>query len=334
MLERVKLGNTGLDVNRICLGGGSFGGSTAPELVINQLDYFRSLGGIFLDTALVYCDWLKIERSSSEKLIGKWFRERGCRHEFTLSAKGCHAKIITPTGNMLTCPKTEPQLHRADIIADIEESLGYLQTDYIDIFTLHNDNETVEVGEILETLEEQKKRGVIRAYGCSNWRVVRQREAYDYAKAHGLSGFITDQISWCLNVFAEGANGLRSDAYMDDRAYAFHQETQIPVMAYAANGRAYFHRLANGMEVPEHEHREYDCPTNQALLEVLKEAARETGAEVNTIVIKYLLLEHGFQVIPTVGIKTPRELDICLAALHYDLPQEYEDRIRALRPLG
>ncbi len=44
MLERVKLGNTGLDVNRICLGGGSFGGSTAPELVINQLDYFRSLG--------------------------------------------------------------------------------------------------------------------------------------------------------------------------------------------------------------------------------------------------------------------------------------------------
>lgn len=88
------------------------------------------------------------------------------------------------------------------------------------------------------------------------------------------------------------------------------------------------------MEVPEHEHREYDCPTNQALLEVLKEAARETGAEVNTIVIKYLLLEHGFQVIPTVGIKTPRELDICLAALHYDLPQEYEDRIRALRPLG
>ena len=84
----------------------------------------------------------------------------------------------------------------------IEESLGYLQTDYIDIFTLHNDNETVEVGEILETLEEQKKRGVIRAYGCSNWRVVRQREAYDYAKAHGLSGFITDQISWCLNVLS------------------------------------------------------------------------------------------------------------------------------------
>ncbi len=60
------------------------------------------------------------------------------------------------------------------------------------------------------------------------------------------------------------------------------------------------------MEVPEHEHQEYDCPTNQALLEVLKEAARETGAEVNTIVIKYLLLEHGFQVIPTVGIKTPQ----------------------------
>lgn len=333
-LERVKLGKTGLDVNRICLGGGSFGGSTTVDAVITQLDYFTSIGGIFLDTALVYCDWyVGTERSSSMNILGRWMKERKNRQKLTISAKGCHAKIIKPTGVHATSEALPPQLHRADIIGDIEDSMRYLQTDYLDIFTLHQDNEEVEVAEILETLQEQKNRGVIRAYGCSNWRIVRQREAYEYAQAHGLDGFMMDQISWCLNVFAEGASGRKRDAFMDSRAYAFHRETGIPAMAYAANGRAYFHRLANDMEVREQEHHEYRCPTNDAILGVLKEAAAATGAEVNTIVINYLLWDHGFQVIPTVGVKTIRELDICLAALDYQLPEEYKKRILELRPL-
>jgi len=333
-LERVKLGQTGLDVNRICLGGGSFGGSTPLGQVTTQLDHWRSIGGIFIDTAVMYCDWLiGIEPSSSMHILGRWMKHHGCRKELTISAKGCDAKIIRPTGINNTCPKEEPNLRRDGIISEIERSMEYLQTDYLDIFTLHADNESVEVGEILETLESQVKRGVIRAYGCSNWRIDRQRAAYEYAKTHGLTGFLVDQISWCLNLYSENSFVRKRDAHMDDRAYALHRETGIPAMAYGANGRAYFHRLANNMPIPDSEHTEYRCATNDAILEVLKEAAAATGVEVNTIVINYLLWEHGFQVIPIIGIKTIRELEIALAALDFTLPEEYKKRILELRPL-
>ena len=334
MLKKVALGETGLMVDGICLGGGSFGGSTAPELVLAQLDYFRSLGGTFLDTALLYCDWLIGERSTSMKLIGQWLKEHNCRKEMVLSAKGCHGRVVTPTNNALTTVREKPDVSRERIIGDIQESMRLLGTDYLDIFTLHNDNEAIPVAEVLETLEGEKKKGNIRAYGCSNWRLSRQQEAYAYAQAHGLHGFFVDQISFNLNLFAPNANGLTSNTYMDEKTYRFHQETQIPVMAYAANGRAYFHRKANGMGIAPAEQREYDCPENDAILEVLMEAAEETGVEVNTIVIKYLLLDHGFQVVPIVGIKNPQELDICLAALTYDLPKEYEEKLRTLKPLG
>ncbi|MDL2224726.1 aldo/keto reductase [Eubacteriales bacterium OttesenSCG-928-M02] len=333
MLEKVALGKTGLMVDRICLGGGSFGGTTAPELVMAQLDYFKDLGGRFIDTALLYCDWLKIERSSSMKLIGKWLKDNGCRQDMVLSAKGCHGRVVEPTGNALTTVREAPDVRRARIQGDIQESMALLGTDYLDIFTLHNDNEDTPVEEVIDTLQAEKDAGRIRAYGCSNWRIARQRAAYDYALVNGKDGFFVDQMSFNLNLFAPGANGLTAGPYMDAEAYDFHRETGIPVMAYAANGRAYFHRKANGMEIGPAEQREYDCPENEAILQVLVEASKETGVEVNTIVIKYLLLDHGFQVVPIVGIKTPKELDICLAALDYELPKEYEEKLRALKGL-
>lgn len=331
-MDKVKLGKTGLDVNRICLGTGSFCGSVPPEQAWEQLDYFYAKGGRFVDTALLYCDWYVGERAQSERLLGRWMKQNGCRKDMVVSAKGCHAEVLEQTGH-ISAPRGEPRLHRADIIGDIERSLNCLQTDYLDIFTLHMDNETVEVGEILETLHEQKQRGVIQAYGCSNWSVKRQRAAYDYAQAHGLDGFMLDQINWSLNMFAPGTAKAAQDDIMDSRAYQFHRETGIPAMAYGASGRGYFHRLVHNMEIRPNEHEMYDCPQNDAILGVLKEASKETGAAINTIVLSYTMLDHGFQVIPILGAKNLEEVDIALAALDYKLPDEYAQQLMQLRKL-
>lgn len=332
MLETTTLGQTGLEVSRLCLGGGSYGGSVKEEQAIEQLDHFRSLGGNFLDTAVIYCDWFEGERSSSQNIIGRYLRSRGCRQQMVLSVKGCNGKILAPTNDLGTAPRSPFRLHRADIIEDIELSMKNLRTDYLDIFTLHHDDEAVDVAEIFETLQEQKKRGVIRAYGCSNWRIERQEKALAYAKTHGLDGFAVDQINWSLNRFAPGAN-IGPDPVMDPQAYRFHRESRIPVMAYGANGRGYFHCRANGLPIRPQDHPQYDCAENDELLAVLKAAAEDAGAEVNTLVIHYLLLDHGFQTIPIVGIKTLRELDICAAALSYTMPEQVQDQLRALRGL-
>ena len=156
--DKSALGQTGLEVSPLCLG----------------MDYYYELGGRFLDTAVIYCDWFEGERSSSQNIIGRWMQARKNRKELVLSVKGCNGKIITPTNDLATAPRTDTRLHREDIIEDIEVSMKNLRTDYLDIFTLHHDNESVEIAEILETLQEQKKRGVIRAYGCSNWKVERR----------------------------------------------------------------------------------------------------------------------------------------------------------------
>ena len=169
--DKSALGQTGLEVSPLCLGCGSYGGSMKEPLAVEMMDYYYELGGRFLDTAVIYCDWFEGERSSSQNIIGRWMQARKNRKELVLSVKGCNGKIITPTNDLATAPRTDTRLHRADIIEDIEVSMKNLRTDYLDIFTLHHDNESVEIAEILETLQEQKKRGVIRAYGCSNWKV-------------------------------------------------------------------------------------------------------------------------------------------------------------------
>ena len=268
--DKIALGQTGLEVSPLCLGCGSYGGSMKEPLAVEMMDDYYELGGRFLDTAVIYCDWFEGERSSSQNIIGRWMQARKNRQTLVLSVKGCNGRIITPTNDLATAPRTDTRLHREDIIEDIEASMKNLRTDYLDIFTLHHDNESVEIAEILETLQEQKKRGVIRAYGCSNWKVERQREAYEYAKAHGLDGFMVDQINWSLNVFAPGSKGAASPTVMGPKAYRFHQETGIPVMAYGANGRGYLHCLANGLPVREQDHKEYDCAENEKILAVLK----------------------------------------------------------------
>ena len=165
--DKSALGQTGLEVSPLCLGCGSYGGSMKEPLAVEMMDYYYELGGRFLDTAVIYCDWFEGERSSSQNIIGRWMQARKNRKELVLSVKGCNGKIITPTNDLATAPRTDTRLHREDIIEDIEVSMKNLRTDYLDIFTLHHDNESVEIAEILETLQEQKKRGVIRAYGCS-----------------------------------------------------------------------------------------------------------------------------------------------------------------------
>ena len=75
-LERITLGKTELKVSPICLGGGSYGGSVKEPQAREQLDHLRELGGNFVDTAVIYCDWFEGERSSSQNMIGRWLKDR------------------------------------------------------------------------------------------------------------------------------------------------------------------------------------------------------------------------------------------------------------------
>ncbi|HET8844709.1 MAG TPA: aldo/keto reductase, partial [Ktedonobacteraceae bacterium] len=156
--------HTNLHPSALCLGTGSFGTGIDASSAFRLLDIFLEHGGTFIDTARVYGAWVPNGLGLSEKVIGQWVNERHVREQIVLGTKGAH-----PVFSARHIPRLAPQ----DIIADLDESLRCLQTEYIDLYWLHRDDPQRPVADILETLNEQVRQGKIRYFGCSNWHVER-----------------------------------------------------------------------------------------------------------------------------------------------------------------
>src|SRR5690348_5111763 len=160
-MTRIRIPRTELDVFPICLGTGEVGTKLDRQRSFALLDAYVERGGNFLDSAHNYGDWVKdAPRSACEKMIGAWLKERGNRGQIVLATKGAH-----PLLDGMDLPRGS----RQDIIHDLDESLLFLQTDVIDLYWIHKDDQTRPVEEIVETLEEQVRAGKIRTYGASNF---------------------------------------------------------------------------------------------------------------------------------------------------------------------
>jgi aryl-alcohol dehydrogenase-like predicted oxidoreductase len=183
----VTIPNTTLSVSSVCLGTAELGTVVPRAEAFRLLDMFVDLGGNFLDTALVYANWIPGERSVSEKTLGAWMRARGNRDRIVVATKGAHPQLAT---------MDVPRLSPAEIRADVEASLAHLQVNRIDLYYLHRDDALRPVGEIMGTLHELVQAGKLRYVGCSNWCADRIAAAQAYAQAHGFVGFVADQMLW------------------------------------------------------------------------------------------------------------------------------------------
>ena len=79
-MQTIKIPKTDLTPSLLCLGGVPLGSVLDERRSFALLDAFVAQGGTFLDTARVYADWLPGERSTSEKTIGRWLKQRRQRH--------------------------------------------------------------------------------------------------------------------------------------------------------------------------------------------------------------------------------------------------------------
>jgi len=156
-------------VSRIALGTVTFSPDDYPRAAA-LLDAFFAAGGTCVDTAHIY------GHGASERALGHWLAERPNRADVVVIGKGCH-----PIG------ESGPRVTPDTIHADLSESLERLQTDYIDLYLLHRDDERVPVGPLIEALNDERAAGRIRAYGASNWRIERIAAANAYAERRGLA---------------------------------------------------------------------------------------------------------------------------------------------------
>jgi len=175
----------GTQVSRLGVGCSNFGkrcdAETSREIVAAALD----AGVNFFDVADVYGN------GTAESILGQALRGR--REEAVVATKFGHA----------TKEALEPSRrggHPDNVLRSAEASLRSLETDYIDLFQLHEPDPAVPVAETLGALETLVEQGKIRAFGCSNVSIEELREASAAAEKRGVRGFRTVQNEYSLLV--------------------------------------------------------------------------------------------------------------------------------------
>jgi len=173
------LGNSGLEVAPLALGGNVFGWTVDDADGFQILDAFVSEGFNFIDTADIYPKWVPgNEGGESEVMIGNWLKRSGKRHEVV---------IATKVG--MEMGPNRKGLSKEYIKRAAEDSLRRLQTDYIDLYQAHEDDPQTLLEETLEAFSELIDQGKVRAIGASNYTADRLAEALNVSRSLGLARY-------------------------------------------------------------------------------------------------------------------------------------------------
>ena len=246
-------------VSVIGLGSGEFGGKTSESQAREFMDAYAAMGGNLIDTARVYGDFVTPRNGESEKIIGRWLSDRRCRETIFLSTKDGH-----PSLQNMGCSR----LSREEIRRDMAESLHDLQTDHVDIFWLHRDDESLPVGGIMEILQSLMEDGSARMTGVSNWRPERIEEANMYAVSHGLTPLKANQLQFSLARPVHCYDPTL--AAMDAKAWRMHRQTGMVCCCFTSQAGGFFTKLdASGWEkLPDNLKNDYGCEENLHILKM------------------------------------------------------------------
>ena len=304
----------------IGFGTADFGGRLPEGLARELMDAYVSIGGNFIDTARVYGDFATPRNGESEKIIGRWMAERGNRDRIFLSTKGGHP----PFADM-----HRSRLSPEEIRNDMADSLEDLQTDHVEIYWLHRDDETRPVGGILETLQGLVEKGFARMAGVSNWKPERIREANAYAEAHGLIRLAANQPQFSLARQVSVPDPTTRG--MDAGTWKMHAETGMVCCCFTSQAHGYFTRLDRQGEgsLPESLRREFDCPENRATLERIRAVREETGLSVGSIALAWLI-SQPFPVFPLAGASRAEHVEALREAGDAMLTDRQRDLLRSM----
>jgi aryl-alcohol dehydrogenase-like predicted oxidoreductase len=310
-MRTVRIPNTNLTVSAICMGSGEFGSSVKQDQCFELLDQFYSKGGTFLDTALVYGDWAPdLERHASEKVMGRWIKDRGVRKNIILGTKGGLPRNPDPERKRRCNPK--------GIAEDIETSLEDLQVDLIDLYWLHTDNSDEPVEGLIDTLENAVRKGKIRFYAESNWHTPRIIAAQEYAKKSGAKGFVADQILWNAAPLSQHPYNNPRSAFMNKERYELHVSTKLPMIPYQSQAYGLFNRMWNGtLDKMNKGFREfYRAEESRQVFERMKKVMVDMGlVSISQLVLGYLASQPEFVAIPIFSCRNTAQLaDSLLAA--------------------
>lgn len=315
-MEHVRLGRTGLQVSRLCLGTMTFG-LQCDEPISTAILNRAAEGGIdFLDTADAYPlggDASTVGRT--EEILGRWLE--GKRQDFIVATKcfGAVGPNRWDRGNS-----------RKHILDAIDASLKRLQTDYVDVYQLHGYDPETPVDETLRALEDVVRSGRARYIGVSNWLAYQLARANGKAEAFGFTRFDSIQPRYNL-LFREFEREL----------FPLVREEGIAVIPY--------NPLAGGLLTGKHnpdaplEGTRFDLGTagpryrdrywherEFETVEDIRLVADEAGLPMTQMALGWVLANPAITA-PIIGASRPEQLRDSLAAAEQPLPADVKERL-------
>jgi aryl-alcohol dehydrogenase (NADP+) len=324
-MEHARLGRTGLQVSRLCLGTMTFGLQTDESTAVAILDRAAEGGIDFLDTSDAYPLGGDLStRGITEGILGRWLR--GKRDRFIVATK-CFAQTGPAPfdrGNS-----------RKHIMDAVDASLRRLQTDYIDLYQLHGYDTETPIDETLGALDDLVRAGKVRYTGASNFLTYRLVRAIGRSETLGLTRLDSVQprynllfrqieremLPYCLEdgvgviPYNPIAGGLLTGKHSRSAPPA--EGTRFTLGTAAANYQnRYWHE------------REFDT------VDELLQLADKAGVSLVTLSVAWVLANPAITA-PIIGASKPEQLVDSLAAAEYvladDLKQQLDERTRQYR---
>ena len=301
----ITLGHSGLRVSPFCLGGMSFGedlgwGSSVKDSEA-IIDRYLQDGGNFIDTANIYT------KGHSEKIIGDFFAQHKAKRDRTVIATKffCNLYPGDPNGGGGS---------RKAIIAQCEESLRRLQTDYIDLYYLHNWDRFTPIEETMSALDDLVQSGKVRYLGFSDSPAWKVAQAQLTAQFRGWAPLIALQIEYSL-----------LERTVEGELVPMAQELGLGVLPWSPlrmgvlsgkytreNRQKLSARSAYVGEITE---KDYD------IIDAVQAVAKEIGSDVPTVALAWA---HGRPGVSStlIGARTMDHLGANLKALELKLSSE------------
>jgi aryl-alcohol dehydrogenase-like predicted oxidoreductase len=320
-MEYTKLGNTGLEVSKLCLGTGLFGSGRRPtetwegciddeERSLELLHRAIELGINFVDTANQY------STGEAEELVGRAMAEYD-RDELVVNTKVQSLMADRPNGGGLS---------RKHVLDQAERSLSRLDTDFVDLYTIHLWDRTTPIRETMSALNSLVEDGRVRYLGASNVEGWQLMKAQWTAAEHGYEPFVSVQPDYSAVVRWEEYGVLPAA-----------RDLGLGVTPYSPLGKGFLAGAYDRDEMPAADSRlghavkygqwdELNIPENWKVYDVTREIADEKDVTPVQVAIAWLL-DKEFVTSPIIGPTTIEELEECVGAVDVSLSDDEMARI-------
>jgi len=310
-VEYTTLGQTGVEVSRLCFGTMSFGREADEETSERMFHRCRETGINFFDCANVY------SQGRAEEILGRLIRD--CRDELVITSKVCMPMGEGP-GNR--------GLSRRHIMLQVERSLRRLGTDRLDVYFCHHTDPRTPVAETLRAMDDLVRQGKVLYVGVSNWSAWQTARALGQCERLGLSG---------IHVLQPMYNLAKRTAEIEILPLA--QAEGLGVITYSPlggglltgkytrSGKDAGGRLATNRTYAAR----YGEDVHLEIAERFCAYAEQAGVHPATLAVAWVKA-HPAVTAPIIGARNLEQLEASLAAGDYEMSPAQRAEISALTP--